>query len=108
MLHLQISAKLCGHTHIKVSPHEGTVSNGTIKDIVSLSNLTVCMCLCLRVCDSTQIYLHASSACVCLLSGLQVYENESRFVEGALWRSKCHMHTHASNTVFSVFVCPTY
>lgn len=66
------------------------------------------MCLCLRVCDSTQIYLHASSACVCLLSGLQVYENESRFVEGALWRSKCHMHTHASNTVFSVFVCPTY
>lgn len=45
------------------------------------------MCLCLRVCDSTQIYLHASSACVCLLSGLQVYENESRFVEGALWRS---------------------
>lgn len=103
MLHLQISAKLCGHTHIKVSPHKGTVSNGTIKDIVSLSNLTVCMCLCLRVCDSTQIYLHASSACVCLLSGLQVYENESRFVEGALWRSATC--TRTLQTLSSVCLC---
>lgn len=61
------------------------------------------MCLCLRVCDSTQIYLHASSACVCLLSGLQVYENESRFVEGALWRSATC--TRTLQTLSSVCLC---